>query len=217
MTRREPGEDDRLVLASGSPRRRELLRAAGIDFDVVVSGVPEAAPIKGETYGQYAARVAVDKARAVAAEMPARWVLGADTIVVLDDVILGKPADQPEAVRMLQRLSGRTHCVVTGIALVRHSPGSGTALIQQAVETRVKFRDLSAAEIEQYAAGGEPMDKAGAYGIQGLGAVFVAEYDGSYTNVVGLPMEALQALLAEHAPRLLPMRGVSAATGEPTR
>lgn len=209
MTHLDCPPDGRLVLASASPRRQDLLVEAGIAHTVVVSGVQESPRIRGESCDDYAMRLAADKASAVAETMPGRWVLGADTIVVLDDEVLSKPADAADATRMLRRLSGRAHRVITGIALARRAPGAGRALIQRSVQTHVRFLNLSEAQVSEYVASGEPLDKAGAYGIQGLGGALVAEYDGSYTNVVGLPLEAVKALLAAHTslvPSVLPAR-----------
>jgi len=130
------------------------------------------------------------KARDVAAKYPGQWVLGADTVVAVEDVILGKPHSKEEAAQMLRKLSGRRHSVYTGIALVRNKK----AMIDF-VETKVWFRHLSDAEIDQYIATGEPMDKAGAYGIQGKAASFVEKINGSYTNVVGLPLAQVYKML----------------------
>lgn len=185
----------RLVLASASPRRRELLRSRGIDFVILPSAIPEV-PQPNESPAAFAQRMARDKATAVAAslETPA-WVLGADTIVVADD-ILGKPRDAAEARSMLGRLSGRTHEVMTGVALI--APDRSTASAFHVV-TRVAMRPLSAEEIDRYVQTGEPMDKAGAYAIQGGAASFVAEVTGSFTNVVGLPLDEVCAVLERYA------------------
>jgi len=174
-----------IVLASASPRRRELLTLAGVPHRVQPSEIDELrAP--GETPAGFAERAARDKARAVARGCPAgSWVLGADTVVVADEEVLGKPRDRQDGRRMLQLLSGRTHRVITGVALVAAPTGRSESF---ATETAVTFRPLGEAWIEGYLDSGEPMDKAGAYGIQGLGGLLVAAIQGSYTNVVGLPL-----------------------------
>ena len=176
----------RFVLASQSPRRRWLLQTVGLDFDVRPADVDET-PRSGEAPEAFAARIALEKARAVAAELP---VLAADTVVALEGVILQKATDVEDAVRMLVRLSGRTHQVHTAVAVV-----SGPVAREALVTTEVRFRELSVAEIRRYVGTGEPTDKAGAYGIQGAGGALVAELRGSYTNVVGLPLEETLALL----------------------
>ncbi len=176
----------RFVLASGSPRRRALLEAAGFDFDVEESGVEEALR-PGEPAEAFAQRVARDKALRVAASRPpGSLILGADTVVVLDGEILGKPADAAEARRMLRRLSGGTHRVHTAVCLVRAPKHVEAETLET---TRVTFRDLDEREIQEYIASGEPFDKAGGYGIQGLASKFVSGLEGSYSNVVGLPIE----------------------------
>jgi nucleoside triphosphate pyrophosphatase len=182
----------RLILASGSPRRRALLEVAGFEFDVEESGIEEAAG-PGERAEAFAGRVAREKALRVAAVRPPEdLILGADTVVAVDGEILGKPADAPQARRMLQRLSGRAHHVHTALCLVR-APRN---VVAEALEsTRVTFRDLDAREIEDYVASGEPFDKAGAYGIQGRASKFVSGLEGSYSNVVGLPVERVTEML----------------------
>lgn len=176
----------RLVLASASPRRAALLRAAGFDVDVRPSGVEEW-PYPGTGPAAYAEALARAKVAAVAGEL----VLGADTIVVLDEVVLGKPADEAEAAAMLRRLSGRSHEVVTGVA-VRHG---GTVRSGHA-RSQVSFRALSEPEIRSYVATGEPVDKAGAYGYQGTAAAFVTDLAGDEDTVIGLPLRVVRALLA---------------------
>jgi septum formation protein len=176
-----------LVLASQSPRRSELLRNAGIPFAVKVADVDETIR-DGEVPEEYAQRVAEEKAMAVPAG-PADVVLGADTIVVIDGQILGKPADGADAVRMLHLLQGRRHDVITGICVRR-----ANRLVRDWAATKVWFTALSDEEIRAYAASGEPMDKAGAYAIQGLASKFIERIDGSYANVVGLPV----ALVYKH-------------------
>jgi septum formation protein len=181
-----------LVLASGSPRRRALLRRLGRPFRVVVPDVDERA-LPGEDPARHVRRLALAKARAVARRVPAGLVLGADTVVALDGRILGKPRDARDAVLMLSLLSGRTHEVLTGVALVAGGARRGPTAV---VRTRVTMRPLRAGEIRDYVAGGEPLDKAGAYAIQGGARRFVERVEGSRTNVVGLPLERLEGMLA---------------------
>ena len=178
-----------LVLASASPRRAELLRAAGIPFEVAAADVDERQH-DGEAPGAYVQRLAVAKATAVAATRPGRVVLGADTTVVVDGEVLGKPRDPAEAASMLRRLSGRSHRVLTGVCLIGPDAEAGPAV----ASTTVEFRPLTDLEIEQYVASGEPMDKAGAYAIQGGAGAFVTRVDGDYDNVVGLPVALVQAM-----------------------
>ena len=180
----EPGP---LILASASPRRRELLASLDLDFTVRPSTVDET-PNPGERPRDLVRRLAREKAEAGARN--GEWVLAADTIVVTEGEVLGKPADRTEARRMLKRLQGRWHLVLTGVAL---RPPDGDTL--HAVEsTRVLFAELTAEQIEWYAETGEPDDKAGAYAVQGLGALFVSEIDGNYSNVVGLPLPTVRQL-----------------------
>ena len=189
-----------LVLASGSPRRKEMLERVGLSLRVQVGDVEEH-QILGERPYQMAERLAGLKAHAVAQSLtePA-LVLAADTIVVLDRDVLGKPADDADATRMLRSLSGREHVVITGFALVRSDTWAERV---SHVVTQVHFRELSDATIQRYIATGEPLDKAGAYGIQGIGAMLVRGLEGSYTNVVGLPLvEVLEALPQLGGPRL---------------
>ncbi|MEW5736854.1 MAG: Maf family protein [Thermodesulfobacteriota bacterium] len=180
-----------LILASASPRRRELLQGAGVPFEVVESGVDE----NGEESGspaELAKALARKKALAVAARFPGRFVLGADTIVVVDGAVLGKPSGPDEARRMLSLLSGRSHIVVTGFCLVREPEGD---ILCDSAATEVWFKDLSEPEINWYLKTGEPYDKAGGYAIQGHGCFMVSRISGSYTNVVGLPLAETLALL----------------------
>jgi septum formation protein len=176
-----------LVLASASPRRQQLLRTAGIAFTVRPAEVDEQA-LPGEAPEAYASRLAEAKARAC--WQPGEVTLGADTVVTLDNLLLGKPRDGADARRMLRLLSGRTHLVLTGICLY---DGSET---RSAVETtQVEFLELSDEEIERYVAAGEPLDKAGAYGIQGEASKFVRRIDGCYFNVVGLPLARVYSFI----------------------
>jgi septum formation protein len=170
-----------LVLASQSPRRSEILRQAGIPFTRRVAAIDET-PLKGEKPADYVVRLAELKALAVSAG-PGETVLGADTTVVIDGEMLGKPADAADARRMLARLSGRQHQVITGICLKR-----GVEVVRDCATTKVWFALMSAREIEEYVSSGEPMDKAGAYAIQGLASKFIEKIDGCYFNVVGLPV-----------------------------
>jgi len=183
----------KLLLASNSPRRRELLGNAGFDFEVIPSGVDEGEPSAGELPEEYARRVARDKALDVASRSPSgSLVLGADTIVTLGGLILGKPAGPSDATRMLRLLSGQTHEVITAICLVR-APDQIEALKHES--TFVAFRELSEDEIHAYVASHEPFDKAGAYAIQGLASKFVTHISGCYFNVVGLPVALLYEIL----------------------
>jgi septum formation protein len=181
----------KLVLASASPRRRELLNQAGYSFAVQASSVPESRQ-PGEDAIRFATRLAREKAEAVFAQQPsgAVVVLGADTVVVCDGEVMGKPADAADAARMLLLLSGRTHQVVTGVAVVW-----GTKVEVAAELTQVTMRTLAPQEITQYVATGEPMDKAGAYAIQGYAARWIPRIRGCYFNVVGLPLALVSTML----------------------
>ncbi len=172
-----------LILASQSPRRRELLSLITRDFVICPSDAPEM-PFSGGRVDDYVKALARDKARFVAEKNPHDVVLGADTVVALKGTVLGKPRDRAEAIEMLGSLSGNIHSVFTGVCVMGNSRESLLA-----VETKVKFRKLSREEISDYVAGGEPLDKAGAYGIQGGARGFVEEISGDYFNVVGLPMK----------------------------
>ena len=174
-----------LVLASASPRRRDLLTAIGIHFQVVPANIDEGAA-DNESPAAHVKRLALAKARQVSEKIPDLWVLGADTIVVKDKQILGKPRDKQEAKRMLSILSHATHTVYTGYALV-HARQPEKERIRY-VRSNVLIRRLSPEEIATYVGTGEPMDKAGAYAVQGIGAAIVERVSGSYTNVVGLPL-----------------------------
>ena len=180
-----------LLLASASPRRAELLRAAGFAFDVQPADVDESVR-DGEAPADYVRRVAEDKARAALAAAPGRVVLAADTTVVVDTHILAKPADDADAARMLRRLAGRRHEVLTGVCVAARS-------VDCRVETTaVEFARLTDEEIAWYVASGEPRDKAGAYAIQGLASRFVTRLEGSYSNVVGLPVALVYEMLSRH-------------------
>jgi septum formation protein len=180
-----------LVLASASPRRRELLAQAGFSFQVHPAHIPED-PLPNEDPTAYVIRIAREKAQAVFAQLSASplVVLGADTIVTLDNLILGKPSDPADAARILRLLSGRFHRVITGVALVTAQSTEVAAEV-----TSVCFLTLSDEEIAAYIATGEPMDKAGAYAIQGRAARWISRIEGDYFNVVGLPIALVSRLL----------------------
>ena len=192
MTEDEKNAD--FVLASASPRRRELLAQLGLSFIVVPSKLQEInqSGMKPHVHATYFAEA---KAKEVANHHPHQWVLGADTIVVLGQEILGKPADLTEASSMLSRLGGQSHRVITSICLAN---ASMEVLESEWVETKVFMRILSGDDIEGYIRTGEPMDKAGAYGIQGIGGCLVQRIEGSYSNVVGLPLCETLELLRRH-------------------
>ena len=178
-----------LVLASASPRRQELLRNAGIAFEVLPAHIPED-PLPEESAKDCAERLAREKAMAVAQKRPDAAVLGADTVVVIDNLILGKPADAADAARMLRLLCGGTHEVITGVCLVvngQWSVGSES--------TSVTMSGICEVEIADYAASGEPMDKAGAYAIQGIASRWIPRIEGDYSNVVGLPVALVYGML----------------------
>lgn len=188
--------DSSLVLASGSPRRRSLLERAGISFEVCPAELPEERG-PGEEPADFAQRLAAEKARAIARRLGGgapRFVLGADTIVVVDGDVLGKPADAADALALLSRLVGRSHQVLTGVAVVATATGQECGAL---VESHVSMRRAGEEELRAYVAGGEPLDKAGAYAVQGEGRRFVTAVEGSETNVIGLPMEETLALLRQ--------------------
>jgi septum formation protein len=183
--------DKGIILASASPRRMELLASAGIEFDVCAGSVPEE-PLPGEDPREHVIRLAREKAYDVAARVEGRFFIGADTIVVCAGEIMGKPADAADAERMLRKLSGVPHEVITGFAVYDRGRDD---LLCDVVTTRVFFKRLADEEISAYIATGCPMDKAGAYAIQGGAAHMVERIEGSYTNVVGLPLcEVVEAL-----------------------
>lgn len=213
-----------LILASASPRRRELLQAAGIPFTAQPTDIPEI-PVDREAPRAFAERLAREKAQAIAHRHPHEAVLGADTVVVVDGLILGKPQDAADALRMLRLLSGKTHEVITAVCVIapsptrasspetatgnrqlptEHQPATGnwqpaTALPDVRSETtQVTFAPLSDADIEAYISTGEPMDKAGAYGIQGVASRWIPRIVGDYSNVVGLPVALVYRMLKEH-------------------
>jgi septum formation protein len=179
-----------LILASSSPRRQELLREIGIPFQVHAANINEDQR-PAETPMEYALRLAREKAQVVSKQYPQNYVLGADTIVVLQGEVLGKPKDHADAARMLRLLSGRAHEVTTAVSLI----ASGTLAETRASTTKVYFREIGEAEIQQYVAGGEPMDKAGAYAIQGGASRWTDRIEGEFSNVVGLPLSLVTEML----------------------
>jgi septum formation protein len=181
----------RLILASASPRRAELLRAAGFDFDTVAVDIDET-PRPGEAPATYVRRLAAEKSAAASREGSDAVILGADTAVVVDGDILGKPRDDREAALMLRRLSGRHHDVLTGVSLRK-----GAYEIGRVETTAVHFAPLGDREIAWYVESGEGRDKAGAYAVQGLASRFIRRIEGSYANVVGLPVTAVHELMGE--------------------
>jgi septum formation protein len=192
MTSLQSVKSVRLILASGSPRRKELLGGLELPFEVMTPGIDESVRLL-EAPASYALRMAFEKAMAVVGGVSGDeplCVIAADTIVVLGDCILGKPRDAADASRMLHMLSGNTHNVITGMCVFIRDH-AGERVRGDAVHTRVVFRHVTEAEIHHYVASGEPMDKAGAYAIQGGAAGMVDHIEGSYSNVVGLPMENL--------------------------
>ncbi|WP_462381491.1 Maf family protein [Pseudomonas sp. Marseille-QA0892] len=181
-----------LYLASASPRRRELLQQIGVRFEIRVADIDET-PLRNEPADTYVARLAREKTSAVQAKLQAgSVVIGADTAVVADGQILGKPSNRADGLQMLERLSGREHEVLTAVAV-----HTGAGCNVRVVRTRVHFRHIAPAEREAYWATGEPVDKAGGYGIQGLAAIFVRYIEGSYSSVVGLPLCETAELLAQ--------------------
>ncbi|MFQ5481269.1 MAG: Maf family protein [Nitrospinaceae bacterium] len=187
-----PHASCRLILASRSPRRIDLLREAGLDFEVLPADIDETTDPE-QSAEENVRSLALLKAAAVAHNRPGRFILAADTLVVLDSKIIGKPRDREDARRILRALSGRTHRVITGLALI--APGGAPRA--EAVASQVDIKPLTGEVIEAYLDTGEPMDKAGAYAIQGHGAALVAAHRGSYTNIVGLPMERVLVLLTQ--------------------
>ena len=179
----------RVILASASPRRQELLATLVPKFDIIPSDIPET---PGGTPRRQVIRLAGDKAYDISKKYPDAIVIGADTLVAIGSQVLGKPKDESDAARMLARLSGKTHIVYTGVAIV-----CGPHIKTDCGITRVTFSPISSAEIDSYIGTGEPMDKAGAYGIQGYGAKFVRKINGCYFNVMGLPLSLLYRMLKD--------------------
>ena len=189
-----PHDRPKLILASKSPRRSSLLEQAGLTFSIIPSDFDESSVTMSDPES-YVRTLAKSKAVDVSKKHPDNWVLGADTIVLIDACILGKPDSKDEARSMLKQLSGKTHQVITGYCLCCQTKSD---IISETVKTDVRFKTLSDAEIEWYIQTGEPFDKAGAYAIQGIGTFLVKSINGSYTNVVGLPVcEVIEFLINE--------------------
>lgn len=190
---------NRLILASKSPRRYDLLKQLGLDFDVIPSKIEEDF-VQGESPREHVIRLAEAKALDVGNRFPEKWVIGADTIVYVDGVILGKPKSREEAFEMLRLISGKEHRVLTGVSVRHLKKGKGES---ETVETVVRVKTLSPVEMDWYIRTGEPFDKAGGYGIQGIGSFMIESINGSYTNVVGLPLcELIQMLIRLGALRI---------------
>jgi septum formation protein len=181
----------KLVLASGSPRRAEIMRSVGWEFEKDVPDIDEA-ELPGETPEDYVVRLACEKAELIAKKHPDKIVLGADTTVVIGGQIVGKPVDLADARRMVEMLAGNWHEVLTGVAIV--SAGKASAALQR---TRVKFVEMNDAEIDFLVAVGDPLDKAGAYAVQAQAALFIEEIEGDYWNVVGLPISLVYSLVMQ--------------------
>jgi septum formation protein len=181
----------KFILASSSPRRRDLLASIGLEFDVIPSHVPEVHE-KGEAAEEYVARLSREKADPIATQHPSQWVIAADTTVLLGDQLLEKPVDAADAVRMLATIAGKTHVVYTGVTLQNVERDYRETRV---AESEVRMLPLSTAEIEWYVATGEPLDKAGAYAVHGIASMFIDSIHGSYTNVVGLPLATLFQML----------------------
>jgi len=191
---KNPVKEPKLILASQSPRRRYLLEQAGIEFSVIPSSFDENS-VKLSSPDIYVRQLAENKARDISEQHPDSWVIGADTIVFIDGTILGKPDSRADARIMLQSLSDKTHQVLTGYCVCRHRIGR---FFSDVVKTEVRFKKLTAKEIDWYINSGEPFGKAGAYAIQGIGTFLVRRINGSYTNVVGLPVcEIVEFLITE--------------------
>ena len=196
-----PHDRSRLILASKSPRRSELLKQAGLAFSVIPSDLDEST-VALSNPDSYVITLAESKALDISEKHPSDWVIGADTIVLIDGIILGKPDSIDEAREMLRRLSGNTHQVLTGYCISCKAKGR---FLSETVKTDVHFKKLNETEIEWYLQTGEPFDKAGAYAIQGIGTFLVKGINGSYTNVVGLPVcEVLEHLIREGVVELNP-------------
>jgi septum formation protein len=191
--------EKKLILASASPRRKEILEMVGLDFEVIPGAVDESF-LEGETPRDHVLRLSREKAEVVSMAHPDAWVLGADTVVLINGEVLGKPVTRDEAKMMLMKLSGRAHCVMTGFTILRKSSSAG---LSHVAESTVVFKAMSAEEMEWYAGTEEPYDKAGGYAVQGMGACLIREVQGSYTNVVGLPLcEVIDALRQLGAARI---------------
>jgi septum formation protein len=186
----------RVVLASASPRRQELLKLLMTPFEVIEADYDEDSLPRGRSVREYAIQAADGKANAVGHQVPHGVIIAADTVVFLGKAVFGKPKDEADAVRMLGTLSGKTHAVTTGMCVLRREDGHTVQRILDAPVTEVTFRDLSDAVIRRYIETREPFDKAGAYGVQGFGALLVSSVNGCYYNVVGLPLPRLVEHLA---------------------
>ncbi len=184
-------EQEKLLLASASPRRREMLKMMGIPFDVCTVNIDEK---HDGCAKETVMRLAREKALAVQKLFPGRIILGADTLVVCGGITLGKPKDEADAIQMLQMLSGNVHKVYTGVCLL---DGKAGIMKTEYDETNVQFLSIDEASIIRYVSSGEPMDKAGAYGVQGMGGMFVSRIEGSPSNVIGLPMHIVRQMLIE--------------------
>src|SRR3972149_243191 len=185
--------ESRIILASSSPRRKVLLEKIGLSFDICHSNIDENIK-KGETPEEHCLRLAEEKAKEAAKNVKRGWIIGADTIVFIDNRILGKPSGIKEAREMLNLLKGRYHKVCTAFCLLNAVTGNK---IKRVVESRVKIKNLTDKEIEDYIKTSEPFDKAGAYAVQGIGSFMVEGIEGSYTNVVGLPMAEFEEALEQ--------------------
>jgi len=197
----KPHDRPKLILASKSPRRSDLLEQAGLKFSIIPSDFDESSVTMSDPES-YVRTLAKSKAIDISKQHPDSWVLGADTIVLIDDRILGKPGSEDEARSMLKQLSGKTHRVITGYCLCCQTKND---IVSETVTTNVRFKILRDAEIEWYIQTGEPFDKAGAYAIQGIGTFLVQSINGSYTNVVGLPVcEVMEFLIKKGLVELNP-------------
>jgi septum formation protein len=194
----------RFILASQSPRRRELLASIGLEFEVMPSEIPEVHQ-PGESPEEYVARLSRDKAAAIAAKHEDAWIIAADTTVLLGEELLEKPADADDAKRMLSTISGKSHIVYTGVTLQNAATGWHDTRV---AETEVRMLPLDARDIAWYVSTGEPLDKAGAYAAQGIGGIFIDSIHGSYTNVVGLPLALLFQMLRRAGVDVLRESGV---------
>ena len=194
----------RYILASSSPRRRQLLASIGLEFDVMPPDVPEVRSAN-ETPEEYVARLSREKSRALSALHPSRWVIAADTTVLFGDELLEKPADAADAARMLGTIAGKTHMVYTGVTLENLEREHHDTRV---VESEVRLLPLSREEIEWYVRTGEPLDKAGAYAVQGIASMFIESIHGSFTNVIGLPLATLFLMLRRAGLDPLTKRGV---------
>jgi septum formation protein len=181
----------KFILASASPRRRELLKSIGLEFDVIPSHIPEVRAA-GEAPEEYVARLSREKANAIAEQHPGSWIIAADTTVLMGDELLEKPADGKDAERMLAAIAGKTHTVYSGVTLLNREGGHHDTRV---AESEVRMLPLEPRDIAWYVATGEPLDKAGAYAIQGIGSMFIDSVHGSFTNVVGLPLALLFQML----------------------